>query len=346
MYSFHTPTSIPLEAFTSFGVHAKPNTTNPLGHFGTGLKYAVAIILRMGGKIRLVVDGTEYEFYTMDANFRGKMIKKVRMRKRNSILAKWRSTELAFTTELGKNWGLWQAFRELESNTRDENGTSGVDLDAPDGGTLIEVTCNGFDEVSEEQNQVFLDTKGPKVGESTHVTIYDSPSKYIYYRGVRVHEMQYPARFTYDFKQGMVQLSEDRSAMDVYSMFAAISQTWIKDIHDSGAIFKALNKSKRVDESHFEGHDLSYNSYFTPSNAFKSVARKLTMRGMATDAVTGFYYNLDAREQREKEEAKQSSLTLDIDEWKTILGLLIEAKQNAIADKIENALKEDGDTLF
>ena len=30
--------------------------------------------------------------------------------------------QLPFTTELGKNWEVWQAYRELHSNTLDESG--------------------------------------------------------------------------------------------------------------------------------------------------------------------------------------------------------------------------------
>ena len=43
---FITPTDLPLDAFTTFGVNHKPNTDSPIGYFGTGLKYVVAIVAR------------------------------------------------------------------------------------------------------------------------------------------------------------------------------------------------------------------------------------------------------------------------------------------------------------
>ena len=41
-----TPGLIDLRAFTTFGVNSKPNSKNPIGYFGTGLKYAVAVLAR------------------------------------------------------------------------------------------------------------------------------------------------------------------------------------------------------------------------------------------------------------------------------------------------------------
>src|SRR4030066_94299 len=43
--SFQNPGLIPLECITTFGLSAK-DTANPIGQFGTGLKYAISIILR------------------------------------------------------------------------------------------------------------------------------------------------------------------------------------------------------------------------------------------------------------------------------------------------------------
>ena len=122
---FTTPGLIPLEAFTTFGVNAKPNSTNPFGYFGTGLKYAIAVCLRNGCKVVLWRGDIKYTFYVSTKDFRGKDFDFVRMKKETRNFAGlWASsyTQLPFTLELGKNWELWQAFRELETNTRDENG--------------------------------------------------------------------------------------------------------------------------------------------------------------------------------------------------------------------------------
>ena len=69
---FKTPTSVPLEAFSLMGVNVK-TSNNAIGRFGTGLKYAVAVILRYGGSIQLFIDGVEHEFYLSKKEFRGKI---------------------------------------------------------------------------------------------------------------------------------------------------------------------------------------------------------------------------------------------------------------------------------
>jgi hypothetical protein len=42
---FRTPGVLDLRALTTFGMSSKPNSTSPIGIFGTGLKYAVAVMV-------------------------------------------------------------------------------------------------------------------------------------------------------------------------------------------------------------------------------------------------------------------------------------------------------------
>src|SRR4051794_443467 len=96
--AFVTPGLIPLEAFTTFGVNAKPNSTNPFGYFGTGLKYAIAVCLRNGCKVVMVRDGVEYMFFTSQQSFRGTDFDFVRMRKK-TFMGKYTYTKLPFTLD-------------------------------------------------------------------------------------------------------------------------------------------------------------------------------------------------------------------------------------------------------
>ena len=47
------PGLIDLHGITTFGVCAKPEAENPIGYFGTGLKYALAFFLGEGLKLEL-----------------------------------------------------------------------------------------------------------------------------------------------------------------------------------------------------------------------------------------------------------------------------------------------------
>ena len=52
MITFHSPTILPIEAATTMGVSVK-ESDNAIGKFGTGLKYAIAGVLRLGGTIAM-----------------------------------------------------------------------------------------------------------------------------------------------------------------------------------------------------------------------------------------------------------------------------------------------------
>jgi len=71
-----------IRAFTILGLHAKPKTDTPIGKFGSGLKYAVATLVRLGCRVQVFIGTTEYEFYTKQSDFRGAEFKQLMMRKR------------------------------------------------------------------------------------------------------------------------------------------------------------------------------------------------------------------------------------------------------------------------
>ena len=299
-YVFTTPmSSIPIDAFTTFGINAKPRAGgHPIGYFGTGLKYAVAIILRHGGRIQLFVDGTEYEFYTYAKDFRGKEFQSVRMKKRNGVLSKWRSQELPFTTELGKNWELWQAFRELESNTRDEQGESyalapqdddGTDFWTNEPGTVIVVDCPGF-AASADADEVFFDPDNERV-ERVHdamsFSMYDRPSRHLYYRGIRVYTFRHPARFTYDIKEGYLELSEDRTAKNIWLVQWDIQRA-IVNMDDEDLIRRMFEKGDGTKT--YEGEDLSFED--GGGWAFRSVAKNLHETGNAMRSISRYWTSL------------------------------------------------------
>lgn len=282
---FVTPGLIPLDAFSQFAVNAKPNTNNPIGHFGTGLKYVVGIILREGGTIKMWRGGVEYEFYTHKSDFRGKAITNIRLRKKNG-LGKWlKSVKLPFTTELGKNWGLWQAYREMLSNTLDENGSAIVADDgrypaaiqSPDK-TVIMIDIPGFEDA---QTHVYLPYSLQDEGKSwdkpdwtwDQLQVWRRPSDYIYYKGVRVHQLPIPSYFTYNFIGGIT-LSEDRSLMNQYNVMETLARAVdTMGIEDVGPIFED-NVTRW-----FEAHELSYYTLGRPTGTMALVAERYSDHG-------------------------------------------------------------------
>lgn len=196
MLSFITPTALPIEAATTMGVSVKEE--GAIGKFGTGLKYAIAGILRLSGEITIFVDGERHDFTARESDIRGRMFRIVHCN----------GTPCGFTTELGKHWEPWQLFRELASNTLDEGGswTNGVAGDGI-GQTVIRVCCREVEE-AERSESVFLGKREALVESTLGATIYEGASRHYYYKGIRAGSFAGVAPVTVDVCNG--ELSEDR----------------------------------------------------------------------------------------------------------------------------------------
>ena len=59
---FQNPGVIDAVSITTFGVSSKNDKSTAIGFFGTGLKYAIAVILRTGGNITIYSGDSVYDF--------------------------------------------------------------------------------------------------------------------------------------------------------------------------------------------------------------------------------------------------------------------------------------------
>lgn len=206
---FTTPGPISEDAFNVFGLSAK-QSESPIGRFGTGLKYAVAVLLRAGASIAVKsADSDEIlSFSTMPSIFRGKPVNYIFLGEK----------KLSFTTELGQNWLLWYAFRELYANTLDEGGEmhlSTEELDEtgiPEGMSTISVQSDALYEMAQNLHQYFL----PKHEEPQYflksafdVAVIAEENSAIFANGIRAYELEMPTLYTYNIL-GDVYLTEER----------------------------------------------------------------------------------------------------------------------------------------
>lgn len=197
MITFLTPTELPIEAATTMGVSVK-ESDNAIGKFGTGLKYAIAGVLRLGGSITIWLRGEAHKFTAEGSTIRGRAFRIVHCN----------GAPCGFTTELGKHWEPWQLFRELASNTLDEGG-SWVHHEAKpsEAATVIQVKCREV-ERAETEEHVFLSDRTPLVTSSNGATFYAGHSNHFYYKGIRAGSFDSVAPVTVDISKG--DLSEDR----------------------------------------------------------------------------------------------------------------------------------------
>lgn len=208
MLSFVNPGEIDMKAVEVMGLSAKTGDS-PIGRFGTGLKYAIAITLRVNGHITIYSGTNCYKFEKNLISFRGKSIEQVVMSKNGGPFI-----NLPFTNDYGQDWEPWQALRELESNARDEGGHSSPHCISPqDGFTTIHVSCPEIEKAYLELPKLFLETRAVANHMLKHAEIH-TPTHHtrdgIYYRGVRVADCEKPALYVYNFNRGLT-LTEDRT---------------------------------------------------------------------------------------------------------------------------------------
>lgn len=212
--SFQNPGEIDLRAVSLFGANAKPNSANPIGYFGTGLKYACAILLRTNHKLEIWVGATRHELTVKNDKFRDKDLQIIYLD----------NQPLSYSTELGKDWPLWAVLRELECNAKDEGGFSTRQELAPRAGhTTIRVYGGAFYNEYEKMGEIFLPKTAKPLYRSEAVEIYPGKSSQVYYRGVKVHTLEKPSIYTYNILDRL-ELTEDRTLK--YGFYAAHKATW------------------------------------------------------------------------------------------------------------------------
>lgn len=262
---FRNKGEIDIRAFTSFGVNAK-ESGNAIGYFGTGLKYAIAVLLREGCHISVGSGEKLIEFALSPSNFRGKEFEFISMRIDDA-----EPTELGYTTELGKNWEMWCAYRELACNCMDEGGdayeedTMLTPLEA--GMTHIRISGEKFIEAHHNRGEALLETTPLAV--MPRLEVHYGCRPHLFYKGVRVAQVE-ACLFTYNVLSGM-KLTEDRTLTSLYDFKTVIAKSLLTDTNDT-----QLLKAVLLAEDDYIEHHLDFDwESVVPSETFLEVVGKL-----------------------------------------------------------------------
>lgn len=267
---FETQGWLDIDAITTFGVNAKPKTDSPIGYFGTGLKYALAVLLREGCKITVWRGYDRWDFDTETKEFRGEKFDYCYVTTPGLLPLCRKREQLPFTLELGKNWELWQAFRELFSNTLDEGGECRREVDGWEprreySRTVIAVEGADFERVFDNRWETFL-MDGEKGDHG--VQILPRESMYLYYRGVRVLKFKERTINTYNILS-QLELTEDRTAKSQYMVDMHIRNA-LMACEDRTIVERALNAVGGWYESRIDFTDTS--NWVVPSALFSMAA--------------------------------------------------------------------------
>ena len=240
---FENPGEIDLRSISTFGVSVKEGD-NPIGFFGTGLKYAIAVLLRTGHQVTIYAGEQIVEFGKRTECVRGKAFEFVTMAINGAP-----AEAIGFTTDLGKQWELWMAYREIACNCKDEGGHArhllGLRLSGKAGHTVICVTGDDFASVHALRHQYLLEDE-PDFMLGTF-EVRRRPSRAMYYRGVRVMDLQHEAMFTYN-ETAKVDLTEDRTVRNVYAVNYQLASA-VLACDDAAFLHKLLTADRKT----FEG---------------------------------------------------------------------------------------------
>lgn len=207
---------------TTLGVSVK-ESENPIGFFGTGLKYSIAVLLRNGCSITIHAGPTAYSFTTEQKAIRGKDFSVVLMN----------GEPLGFTTDLGRNWEVWMALRELYSNMKDEGGTWGPTASGscPSDRTQIILEGEAVEQAYASRSKWLLLTNPLYAFPSLSIHTNSSQSTAFFYQGIKVGDFTSIPRFTYNVTSPIT-LTEDRTARSLSNYCEKISASLIKECDD------------------------------------------------------------------------------------------------------------------
>lgn len=243
---------IDMDVVRVMGVSVK-ESDSPIGFFGTGLKFAIATLLRSGHAITIRAGSEIYQFGTRTRKIRGEVFDGVVMN----------DEQLSFTTQLGRAWEPWQAYRELHSNTLDEGGEIS---DTPlHNDTVIEVTGEAIQKEYLDRARLFLQHE--PLATTDGLEVHVGQTRFIYYRGVRAGVLPERTMFTYNITDEM-ELSEDRNFKNLWNVEYAI-ETRLPAVPDKSIHLTLLEGGSAWDQC------LNYGYCSEPSREFLDAAEDM-----------------------------------------------------------------------
>ncbi len=264
MIVFKNDGEIDVRSISTFGISVKEGS-NPIGFFGTGLKYAIAVLLREGCKVQIFSGLTVIDFALKHEEVRGQKFDFVTMAVDGAT-----PYEIGFTTELGKMWDLWMAYREIACNCKDENGDGSYEMDLPEALadiTQIIVTGDQFEGIFANRNEYILEDQPWLSNSLMEVRRYEG--SHFFYRNVRVMPFNKRSVYTYNCKSS-IELTEDRTVKHQWYPAHYIAK-FIMQSDDASFIRNVLTAKDDTIE-----HGLDYTGQsFTPSDTFLATVADL-----------------------------------------------------------------------
>lgn len=292
---FITPTRISLINLTTIGDSEKREDETKIGKFSSGQAYATALLLRDNVGIEVNIYGGEHKngwIYKENVKYSTKTLACESTNKTKEVIlldykkqydcygrinTDWdenKEIETAFALQLGYNWEIWMAYRELMSNVLDEGGyvleqESDPELET---GTVITLSfdeSNAFYDVWKNKH-LYMNFEAPlfKVSDSVEALKNDEGWLRIYKQNILVFEdVNRPSKFAWNIKFG--EIDERRILNNVYGVEQSIASA-IQNTNNEDFLREIITKDFSTKENEFLSSNGSYSSYI--SDEIKNIA--------------------------------------------------------------------------
>lgn len=196
---------IEIEAFTMLGASTKRNDHTKIGMFGSGNKYAISYLIRNKYDIVIYSGNEKIEFKTEKRTFRDNEFDILFV---NDI-------ETSLTIQMGSDWKLWQAIRELYSNAIDEGLISFEiveSIESKENQTSVFISLDdNLEDLFYNKDEYFLTERTP-IFECRYGAIYEKTGTRarIYRKGIKAFETNKNSLFDYDLY--LMDINESRMA--------------------------------------------------------------------------------------------------------------------------------------
>jgi hypothetical protein len=257
---FENKGEVPINAFKLLGASSKRGSATKIGYFGTGLKYAIAVMLKQGIDFKIFSGAKEVKIGT----------RKTRFIDEDVLVMTVNGEKTSITLDAGIDWLPWFAIREIYSNTIDEGGgmSLNTEVEAKAGYTrlFVDTEAPALKDVFQNWNCYFSMNRNPAFRNITGSLLPKLPTRpefTVFRKGIRVHESRRHSVFDYDLVD--VQINESRVAVYSFRVYEGASEVLaaspLADINE----FLRLAKNSRSDQF-IEWQDEFWD--FTSSNSF------------------------------------------------------------------------------
>lgn len=239
------------QAFTLIGASTKRGDSSKIGFFGSGLKYALAVILRNEVPLTIYSGDKKIDIGTKKEVFRGQEF--------NTIYVNGQKTSM--TREMGTDWKLWFALREIYCNAIDEdNGMISYcdEINPIKGETHFYLEINdSIKSIMDSWDNYFSFKRKDMVVSGVGGKMFCGNAKTIIYRkGVQCYEIDYTnALYHYDLEH--IKINESREANNTMELKKSIVN-FIGKNADKSIIMNLFDNYKNTYEEDLYWDDVSF----------------------------------------------------------------------------------------